>query len=189
MPQSENGFLQRRVDLFELRFGRRGGLVLALGSLGAACGGMSQTPWPDFQAGLGPMASRSSVSATLPADVRIQPPGPDVPPGLRPFSGIWTGWADRGAAASVAIAVESLTASGGSIAYAYASPRVRPFTTRATARLVPGNELEADLPPSGAVINLRIRGDGNMDFMWRSARGSQSWVTGLLTRGAQPTAS
>lgn len=137
----------------------------------------SVTPWPTFQSALAPATSSSPNVAQLPADVKISTPIGDVPPQFAAFSGLWSGWMCQDHACSTKLAVESLNKMGATIVYAFANAQNPGYWERVSATFEQG-ELRARLA-GGVQLAYRLRGDGNMDVLWR--KGS-SWASGLLTR-------
>jgi hypothetical protein len=137
------------------------------------------TPWPAGQATMHATPSTSAIAAELPADVRIAPPDPDVPPALAALSGTWSGAMCPGSAASVKVAVEQVTPVSGSIIYAVAnsSANMPPKSSRIDAVVKPGDELRGKF--GNADIVLRSREDGRADIFWSNAG---NWCSGVLTR-------
>lgn len=96
--------------------------LLARGLAGCqSAGGLafarSATTWRGLQGAPVHGTHTSPNEATLPADVGIAPPGPDVPPQLAQFSGIWAGWMGnqgKHREGSTKLAVETLTGTGAS---------------------------------------------------------------------------
>ena len=137
------------------------------------------TPWPDFQPTLRPRQSASPNIATLPADLAIAPPGPEVPPVLRGALGRWEGWTGRFNEGSVAIVIQQVGRDGGQGRYAFADAQTRNFQRNWSFQLVNGNELRG--PVDAAMVTLRPRGNGHMDFMFQVGGG---WSVGVLSRVA-----
>ncbi len=139
---------------------------------------LAQTEWPDVMQHLQPGLSLSPVSASWPADVSIEPPGPHIPSEKARWSGKWSGWACLGYACDTKLGVERVTEQGASIVYSIASGRLHPLVRRLQAQFVDG-ELRAVLP-NGARIAYRIRADGHLEFLYRGD--SDRWLVGVLSR-------
>ncbi|MCP5371080.1 MAG: hypothetical protein H6907_05040 [Hyphomicrobiales bacterium] len=138
----------------------------------------AETPWPDFQSKL-PANCQAMVQAPLPGDIRIVPPGPEVPPELARFSGIWTGWMCRDCACDTRLAVESVAGGGAKIVHTFNSKRLKsPNVERVDASFDNG-ELHATLS-SGAQVFYRLRSDDVMDALWY--KNSKAWAAGVLAR-------
>jgi hypothetical protein len=70
-----------------------------------------------------------------------------------------------------------VTADGATIAYAFASQRVKPFSARLQAKFV-DDELRAELG-GGARIAYRMRASGDLEFVWQ--KGGE-WAAGVLSK-------
>jgi hypothetical protein len=138
----------------------------------------SATPWPPFQPSLQPAPSASPAQASLPADVQVTPPGEDIPALVRDLSGRWGGWMGRDRRGSVAVAVERLTPTGGTITYAFADASTPPGAWRFPVRLVHGIELSGS-PGGQRVITIRPRFDGHMDIL---SQDGTDRLAGVLAR-------
>lgn len=139
---------------------------------------MAGAEWPSFQPNLKPGETMSPNAATLPADVEVAPPGADVPADLAKLSGTWTGWMCRDRACSTRLAVERLTATGGTIVYAFANQRQQNAVSRIEATWADG-ELSGRLA-DGPTVTYRLRPDGHLDVLWFSSL--DQWASGLLVR-------
>lgn len=137
------------------------------------------TPWPEGQAAMRPAPTTSTTAAELPADVLITPPDPAVPEPLARLSGTWTGSMCPGWAASVKIAIEQVTPTGGKVTYAAAnsSSKVASTNSRFDVAAKPGDELRGKF--GSAEIVLRGRSDGLADIFWRHG---EDWCSGVLER-------
>jgi hypothetical protein len=140
------------------------------------------TPWPAGQAAMREKPSTSTTAAELPADVRITPPDPDVPPALASLSGTWSGSMCPGWAASVKVAVEQVTPASGTMIYAVANSnaKIAPKSSRIDAVVKPGDELRGKF--GSADIVLRSRDDGRADIFWSNAG---NWCSGVLSRAQE----
>lgn len=149
---------------------------------GAGTARAEPTAWPDYMARLPAGVSESPVDAALPADVAVVAPGSTVPPEIARWSGLWQGWACAAQACDVKLAVEALSPTGATLAYAGASSRQAPVSERVQARFVDG-ELVAQLR-TGSKLVLRLRPDGDMEMsLWRA--GGPLLSAGVLTQKAQ----
>ena len=137
----------------------------------------AQTFWPSFISGQFPGSSASPVAAVLPADVAVTAPAQDVPADKARWSGQWSGWACRDAVCDTKLVVELVTAEGATIVYAFASERVKPFSTRLHAKFVE-DEMRAELR-GGARIAYRMRASGDLEFVWQ--KGGE-WAAGVLSK-------
>lgn len=153
--------------------------VWSSGVLSRSRDGTRRRSWPDFQATLRPAESRSTNAAVLPAAARIVPPSDGIPAPLRAASGRWRGWAGRNWAFSIAVAVQEVGTSGGTGTYAFASSTSPSDTWPWVFQLVDGNELSG--LAGEAILTLRQRRDGSMDFM---SERDDSWIVGVLTQEA-----
>jgi hypothetical protein len=138
---------------------------------------LAQTFWPSFISGQFPGPSASPVAAVLPADAVVTAPAPDVPAAKARWSGQWSGWACRDAACDTKLVVESVTAEGATIVYAFASERVQPFSARLQAKFVE-DALRAEMR-GGARIAYRMRVSGDLEFVWQ--KGGE-WAAGVLSK-------
>jgi len=142
-----------------------------------------QTPtsWPSFQASLTVAATTSAIKAELPADLKITPPGKDVPAQIRGLSGRWIGWQGKNAVVSTQVAVTRLGSADGEISYAIASSekKVSPQVFLIPVTLINGNELQGTVP--SGVVTIRQRSDGTMDVLFRSTEDT-SWSSGVLSK-------
>ena len=137
------------------------------------------TPWPEWQAAMRQVPATSTIAAELPADVLITPPDPAVPEALARLSGTWTGSMCPGWAASVKVAVEQVTPTGGRVTYAIAnsSGNIAPTSSRLDVIAKPGDELRGKF--GSAEIVLRGRSDGRADIFWSHG---DDWCSGVLVR-------
>jgi dienelactone hydrolase len=151
-----------------------------LGLIGSATAtAYAQTAWPDYMPNLVAGPSESAVAAQLPADVAVVTPDAVLAPDNARFSGVWRGWACLFAQCDVTVAVERLTATGATVAYAGASAAQGRVTERGEARFV-GHELHMPLR-AGANLVLRLRASGDMEMsLWKS--GAQLLSAGVLTQ-------
>jgi hypothetical protein len=161
-------------------------VVFAMMVLGWTGGASAQgTSWPDFQQSLKSGESTSPVKASVQSPRTIKTPGPEVPGAIRGLSGRWIGWVNKNRVQSIAIDVEELTATGGTVAYAFASAQTpTPYNDRFQVALKRGNELEGAFgsdPNSKTWLQMRLRPDGNADVMVSHV--SPTWfVSGIMTR-------
>lgn len=157
-------------------------LLFSVVLLWAACTAHAQTTWPGYMHSLQPDWSDSPVPATLPADIAVTAPGPEVPPARARWSGLWQGWACANQVCDVKVAVERVRADGATVAYAGASATSN-AAHRGEAQFV-GEELQLRLP-TGAKLVLRLRkaegegGDMEMS-LWRPD--TQLLSAGVLTQ-------
>lgn len=157
---------------------------VATAAVWAAAGAVQAEPttWPDYMPRLFAGVSESPIDAALPADVAVVAPDSTVPPGIARWSGLWQGWACVAQVCDVKLAVEKLSPTGATLAYAAASSGQPAFTERTDARFVDG-ELVAQLK-TGTKLVLRLRADGDMDMsLWRP--NAQLLAAGVLTQKAQ----
>lgn len=159
-------------------------IAAAVATTAALCASLptySQTAWPNYIANLVAGPSESAVTAELPADVAVTTPDGAVPADKARFSGLWRGWACLFAQCDVKIAVEKLSASGATVAYAGANATQGRITERGEARFV-GDELQMPLR-TGATLILRLRASGDMELsLWKPA--TQLVSAGVLTQKA-----
>jgi len=140
---------------------------------------VAQTAWPDYMPGLAPALSESPIAAVLPNDVVVVAPDALVPPEKARWSGIWQGWACRGWQCDIKIAIEKVSETGATVAYAGASAGQGLITDRADGRFVDG-ELRLRLR-TGANLVLRLRTSGDMEMsLWRPA--NQLLSAGVLSQ-------
>jgi hypothetical protein len=125
----------------------------------------------------------------LPADMKIVPPGKDVPPAIAAFSGKWTGeWGAGPGPRAIfttkhVLVVEELTATGATIIYAYGtySPPGGGFPSglyRGKATFE-GNTLVYDT--SGLTAKYTPNPDGTLSASWRGKR-SGYMATATMTK-------
>lgn len=151
---------------------RRRGLLFGLPGLAAACAGeedrrlaaIEPGRWPPHWEGFAAETTSRRIAA-LPA-LRIEPPGPDVPPALRAFSGRWEGWAGINRSQSIAIAVMALDARGGRGMVARASDSFAPRAWAWRFRLLEGFQITGFAAASPGQITLAPRPDGAMNLAW-----------------------
>lgn len=139
----------------------------------------AQDTWPAGIAQLRAGPSESSVAAELPPDVAIEAPDAALEGSAKArWSGIWRGWACRGAQCDVKVAIEKLSGERATVVYAGASATQR-VTERGEARFI-NHELHMPLR-TGATLLLRLREDGDMDMsLWRNV--TQLISYGVLTQ-------
>jgi hypothetical protein len=122
----------------------------------------AQTAWPAFMPRLQAAVSESPVAAVLPGGGVSVLPDTALPPQRASSHGLWTGWACGNRMCDVRIAVEQVSQTQATLAFAMVSPLDIPLTERAIGQFV-GEELQVPLG-SGARLVLRRRADGDMDF-------------------------
>ena len=139
----------------------------------------AQTAWPAFMPRLEAAASESSVAAVLPGGGVSVLPDPALPPQRASWHGLWTGWACGNRVCDVRIAVEQVSQTQATLAFAMVSPLDIPLTERAIGQFV-GDELHVPLG-SGARLVLRRRADDDMEFSyWKPEKKLLS--AGVLTQ-------
>ena len=153
-------------------------LVLLLGAAAIPAAVRAQSDWPEALAQNRPAASLSPRPARLPADLKVTPPGPEVPANRAAFSGGWRGWGCGGFQCDIALVVEQIRGDEASIVYATANANTQ-YTGRLPARFVNGQELLATLP-DGSTVQFRMRPDGHVDYYWRD--GTSDWSAGVLVK-------
>lgn len=152
-------------------------LLLLLGAAALPMALRAQAVWPEAVAGNRPAASLSPKPARLPADVRVVPPGPEVPSDRAAFSGGWRGWGCGGYQCDVALVVEQVRGDEATVVYAMANAGTA-YSGRLPARFVDGGrELQAVLP-DGSTLRFRMRADRHLDYLWRG--GASDWSAGVL---------
>lgn len=138
----------------------------------------AQSAWPEYMPGLAPGLSESSMVAELPANIAIIPPASNLPDDKARWSGVWKGWACWAALCDVKIAVEKVTDTGATLAYAGQSAQSG-TTDRGEAQFV--NDELVFRVKTGARLVLRLRASGEMEFsVWKPD--IQLLSTGLLTQ-------
>lgn len=143
----------------------------------SAASGYTVFGWQETMSGLMAESSRSRTKATFPDDVRITPPGSDIPAAKAAFSGRWTGWMCEKRHCSVKVAVEQITAEGATVVYASVSDSREQYTDRLTMTFR-GDELWGRLG-GGAQVAIRLRANGDMELIWGSDGELQP---GILTK-------
>ncbi|MFC7459631.1 alpha/beta hydrolase family protein [Hydrogenophaga defluvii] len=122
--------------------------------------------------------SESPVIATLPEGGAPTPPEPTLPAHLVRWHGLWQGWACGGRQCDVRLAVERVSATQVTVAFAHVNPLQGLFAERAVGQFV-GDELV--LPLTGARLTLRLRNDGDMEMaFWKPEK--QLLSVGVLTQ-------
>lgn len=142
----------------------------------------AQAPWPDFMARLAAAPSNSPVQAVLPDNVVITPPTPDLPQDIAVWSGRWAGYSCRNFVCDTRLAVTEVRPDGASVIYTYgyrhsSGPRID--VQRVEMKFI-GKEMIGNLA-SGSFITYRLRNQGEMEFKWSNASGSE-WQVGVLVR-------
>jgi dienelactone hydrolase len=142
-------------------------LLVVAGLLAMQAG--AQTAWPVFMPRLQAAVSESTVTAVLPGGGVSVLPDPALPPERSSWHGLWTGWACANRLCDVRLAVEQVSQTQATLAFAMASPLDALLTERATGQFV-GDELQVPFG-SGARLVLRRRPDGDMELTyWRSEK-------------------
>jgi dienelactone hydrolase len=138
----------------------------------------AQTAWPEYMPGLAPGLPESNATAVLPPDISITPPAANLPADKARWSGVWKGWACWASLCDVKIAIEKVTDTGATLAYAGGSEQAT-LNDRGEAQFV-NNELVFRVK-TGARLVLRLRANGEMELsIWRPD--TQLIATGLLTQ-------
>ncbi|MET3495663.1 alpha/beta hydrolase family protein [Variovorax boronicumulans] len=138
----------------------------------------AQTAWPSYIGDLPRAVSESPVAAELPPQVAALAEDATAPAAVAPWSGIWKGWACRGAGCDVKVSIRDLSATGATVTYAGAS------LLQTVVDEAPGHfendELHVRLK-TGAKLVLRLRQDGDMELgIWRPD--TQLLSVGVLSR-------
>lgn len=142
-------------------------LVITAGLL--AIPAAAQTTWPAFMPRLQAAVSESPVAAVLPGGGVSVLPDPALPPERASWHGLWTGWACANRLCDVRMAVEQVSPTQATLAFAMVSPLDAPLTERATGQFV-GDELHVHFG-RGARLVLRRRTDGDMEMTyWKSEK-------------------
>lgn len=151
-------------------------VVSSLGSLALA-----DTEWPNFQRGLVPARSVSSVKAALPEDVSVTAAPAGTPAERAKLLGRWDGWMCADYVGDTKAAFEAIDGDDVTLVYAYANSRFnQPLSVvRIKAKFV-GDEVQGQFR-NGARIFYKSRSDGNLDVMWRSGN-NQSWCSGIMNK-------
>ena len=118
--------------------------------------------WPDYQAGLAPSASNSTIKAMLPP-VMLAPAADKTAPELAAFGGVWEGWRCPNKAVDTKIAVREVTNDGATVDYAAGGS----FGTSNAMIAVrySGDVLRGTINIGGSTLDfiLGMRSDGHMN--------------------------
>ncbi|MDP1740714.1 S9 family peptidase [Polaromonas sp.] len=138
----------------------------------------AQTAWPDYMPGLSAGFSESPMAAVLPEGTTITQPAASLPADKARWSGLWAGWACWAALCNAKIAVERVTDTGATLAYAGSSAQST-INDRGEAQFV--NDELVFRVKTGAKLVLRLRPSGEMEFsIWKPD--TELITTGLLTQ-------
>ncbi|MEO8248454.1 MAG: alpha/beta hydrolase [Burkholderiales bacterium] len=139
---------------------------MAIVTSSLALTGCAHTAWPAFMPRLQPAVSESPMAAVLPAGGTMVPPDPALPAARARWHGTWQGWACNGMQCDVRIAIEQVSLTRATVAYAGASAQQGLITDRAEGSFA-GDELSVRLK-TGSRLALRLRDDGDMEMsLWK----------------------
>ena len=114
----------------------------------------------------------------LPPEISITPPAANLPADKARWSGVWKGWACWASLCDVKIAIEKVTDTGATLAYAGGSEQTT-LNDRGEAQFV--NDELVFRVKTGARLVLRLRANGEMELsIWRPD--TQLIATGVLTQ-------
>lgn len=117
-------------------------------------------------------AARPTVTILFPQDMEIVPPSPDLPPGMKAFSGKWFGVWDR--ILQHVLVVEQINPPKAIAIYAYGSAPSwninNPSYARVQGEIEPGI-LKLTLRRTAATVTYRIQPDGTLDATYETRTG------------------
>jgi hypothetical protein len=125
-------------------------------------------------------SAQQRFTTPLPADARVVPPAPNVPPEMAAFSGQWAGQSEHGYSAG--LVVEQVTPLSASVIYSWAGvPSAEPAGwMRVYGQFVSGKlRIELSRRTVVAVVTYTMRNDGRLDMDYENPRGSE---TAVLTK-------
>ena len=145
---------------------RRTIVPIGLAAVLAWTSATAQTAWPAYMPQLQAGPSESDVPAALPADVNVLQPDASIAAASARWSGIWRGWACFGRACDIKIAIEQVSDTRATLAYAGANALQGQVNDRVEGTFA-GDELRAQLH-TGSTLVLRLRESGDMEMsLWK----------------------